>query len=136
MLEDVSDNHEVGGNGDAEHGKGSQYGGNAHPEEEIKQAQLQEIIKDVGPGKACAVLGGGIGTEREMGREVIVSKETNDIADGEGDVKIYPILQNPIDGVVDGYGQNSHYAEPEQLANGLFTCQFFDFHAAKVRISE
>ena len=47
MLEDVSDDHEVGGDGDTEHGKGGQDGGNAYPEEEIKQTQLQEIIKDV-----------------------------------------------------------------------------------------
>ena len=132
MLEDVSDNHEVGGDGDTENGKGGQDGGNAYPEEEIKQTQLQEIIKDVGPGEACAVLGGGVGTEGEVGREVVVGKETNHIANGEGDVKIDKVLQNPVDGVVDGYGQYTDYSEAEQLANGLFLCQIFDFHGAKV----
>ena len=135
MLEDVSDDHEVGGDGDTEHGKGGQNGGNAYPEEEIKQTQLQEIVKDVGPGEACAVLGGGVGTEGEVGREVVVGKETNHIANGEGDVKIDKVLQDPVDGVVDGYSQNAYYSEAEQLANGLFLCQIFDFHGAKVQIN-
>jgi hypothetical protein len=36
---------------------------------------------------------------------------------------------------VDGYGQYTYYSEAEQLANGLFLCQIFDFHGAKVQIN-
>ena len=136
VFEDEADDYEVGGDGDAEHGEGGQNGGNAHPEEEVEEAQLQEIVEDVGAGKACTVAGIGVLAEREVGGEVVVGKETDDIADGEGDVEIDEILQEPVDGVMDGDSQDAHYPKAEQLAKGLRFCQFFDFHGAKVLQTE
>lgn len=104
----------------------------AEPEEGVEEAQLQEVVEDVGPGKAGTVLLVGIFAEGEMGREVVVGEETDDITDGEGDVDVDEVLQQPIDGVVDGDRQHTHDSEAEDLTKGLFLEQIPEFHGAKV----
>ena len=132
MLEDESDDEEVDGHGDAEDAEGGQDAVDTEPEKEVEQAQLQEVVEDVGSGEASPVAGVGMLAEGEVGREVVVGEEADDIAHGEGDVELYPVLQQPVDGIVDGDGQHADDAEAEQLAEGLAFEQIFDFHAAKV----
>ena len=136
MLEDVADDEEVDGHGDAEDRKGCQDTVDTDPQEEVEETQLQEVVEDVGTRKASTVfLVGGL-TEREVGREVVVSKETDDVADGEGDVEVDPVLQQPVDGVVDGYSQYTHHSEADKLAKGLFFVHFLSISTAKVRQME
>ena len=132
VLEDKADDEEVDGDGDAEDGKGCQDAVDTYPQEEVEETQLQEVVEDVGTCKSGAVARAGLLTEREVGGEVVVGKEADDVADGESDVEVDPVLQQPVDGVVDGYSQYTDDSEAEQLANGLFLCQIFDFHGAKV----
>ena len=136
MLEDKADDEEVDGDGDAEDCKGRQDTVDTYPQEEVEETQLQEVVEDVGPGKARTVFLVGILTEREVGREVVVGKETDDVADGEGDVEVDPVLQQPVDGVVDGYSQYTYDSEADKLAKGLFFVHFLSFSTAKVRQKE
>ena len=127
VLEDKADDEEVDGDGDAEDGKGCQDAVDTYPQEEVEETQLQEVVEDVGTCKAGTVALAGLLTEREVGGEVVVGKETDDVADGEGDVEVDPVLQQPVDGVVDGYSQYTDDSKADELAKGLFFVHFLSF---------
>ena len=127
VLEDKADDEEVDGDGDAEDGKGRQDAVDTYPQEEVEETQLQEVVEDVGTCKAGTVARAGLFTEREVGGEVVVGKETDDVADGEGYVEVDPVLQQPVDGVVDGYSQYTDDSKADELAKGLFFVHFLSF---------
>ena len=86
----------------------------------------------ISTSEASSVAGVGMLAEGEVGGEIVVGEEADDIAYGEGDVDIYPVLQQPVDGIVDGDGQDTDDAEAENLAEDFATEQFVEFHGAKV----
>ena len=67
MFEYEPDDEEVGGYDDEQYGKGRQQAMHSHPEEEVEQSDLQEIIDDVRTCEAGSVTGGDVLLEREMG---------------------------------------------------------------------
>ena len=121
MLEHKADDDEIGGHGDAQHGKRRHQAVETNPQEEIEQTQLQKVIEDVGACKTCAVACRGVLAEREVGREVVISQKTEQVAYRIGDVDIDKMLQQPIDGQMDGRGQCAH----DTKANDLTECFFF-----------
>ena len=111
MFEDESHEDEVGGYGDSEHGKGRQFAAEADPEEEVEEHDMQQIVHEVGPAEAQSVLRRSLLLKREVGREVVVHQEAQHVADGIGHVYLYPVLQYPVDGIVDGSRCGAHDAE-------------------------
>ena len=102
MFEDESHEDEVRGYGDGENGKGRQFAAEADPEEEVEEHDMQQIVHEVGPAEAQSVLRRSLLLKREVGREVVVHQEAQHVADGIGHVHLYPVLQYPVDGIVDG----------------------------------
>jgi hypothetical protein len=74
---------------------------------------LQEEIKEMGTGKADAILFVRFLSEGEMSGQQVVEAETDDVADGIGNTLVHERQQYQIDGVVDGYGNNANYPETE-----------------------
>ena len=92
MFENETYDEEVCGYGDEKDGKGSQQAVHSYPEEEVEQANLQEIVEYVGSNKSCSVLLWGFLAEGEVSRQVVVEEETDEIADGIGHIDIDPVL--------------------------------------------
>jgi hypothetical protein len=74
---------------------------------------LQEEIKEMGTGKADAILFVRFLSEGEMSGQQVVEAETDDVADGIGNTLVHERQQYQINGVVDGYGNNANYPETE-----------------------
>jgi hypothetical protein len=74
---------------------------------------LQEEIKEMGTGKADAILFVRFLSEGEMSGQQVVEAETDDVADGIGNALVHERQQYQINGVVDGYGNNANYPETE-----------------------
>ena len=62
---------------------------------------MQQVVHQMGTPETDAVLGRGLLMEGEVGGEVIIHQETQRIADGIGYVDVDPVLQHPVDGIVD-----------------------------------
>ena len=56
-----------------------------------------------------------------MSRQVVVEEETDEIADGVGHIDIDPMLQHPVDDIVDHRCNDAHHAKPQNLAKCLFS---------------
>jgi uncharacterized protein YwlG (UPF0340 family) len=74
---------------------------------------LQEEIKEMGTGKADAILFVRFLSESEMSGQQVVEAETDDVADGIGNALVHERQQYQIDGVVDGYGNDANYPKTE-----------------------
>jgi hypothetical protein len=74
---------------------------------------LQEEIKEMGTGKADAILFVRFLSEGEMSGQQVVEAETDDVADGIGNTLVHERQQYQINGVVDGYGNNANYPETQ-----------------------
>jgi len=134
VLEDKAYYEEIDGYRDAEDAERCEDAVHANPEEEVKESQLEEIVENMGACKSGSVARVGMFTEGEMGREVVIGEEADDIAEGEGDVDIDEVLQQPVNSVVDGNGQHTNDSEAEDLTKRLSFEQIFDFHGAKIVI--
>ena len=102
MFKGKSYEDEIAGHGDGEYGQWRKLPTQTNPQEEVEQHDVQTVVEQVGTTKAKAVLRGGLFLEREVGRQPVVHQETEPIADGIGYVHIDPVLQDPVDDVVDG----------------------------------
>lgn len=112
-VKDVANNQEIAWHGDAIHGQRSPFLGNSQPYEYIQQSYLQEEIKEMGTGKADAILFVRFLSEGEMSGQQVVEAETDDVADGIGNALVHERQQYQIDGVVDGYGNDANYPKTE-----------------------
>ena len=112
-VKDVANNQEIAWHGDAIHGQWSPFLGNSQPYEYIQQSYLQEEIKEMGTGKADAILFVRFLSEGEMSGQQVVEAETDDVADGIGNTLVHERQQYQIDGVVDGYGNDANYPKTE-----------------------
>ena len=74
---------------------------------------MQEEIKEMGTGKADAILFVRFLSEGEMSGQQVVEAETDDVADGIGNALVYVGQQYQVDGVVDGYGNDANYPKTE-----------------------
>lgn len=74
---------------------------------------MQEEIKEMGTGKADAILFIRFLSEGEMSGQQVVEAETDDVADGIGNTLVHERQQYQIDGVVDGYGNDANYPKAE-----------------------
>lgn len=74
---------------------------------------MQEEIKEMGTGKADAILFVRFLSEGEMSGQQVVEAETDDVADGIGNALVHERQQYQIDGVVDGYGNDANYPKTE-----------------------
>ena len=92
MLKYEPDDDEVRRNSYCQYGKRCDQTMQSHPEEEVEKYDLEEVIKRMCSDESHSVCLGGFLLECEMGREVIVDKKTEKIADGISDVYIYPVL--------------------------------------------
>ena len=102
MFKDKPDEDEVRGHGDGVHAKRGELLAEAYPQEEVEQRHVQEIVEEVGTAEADAVFRRGLLVEGEVGREPVVHKETEHVADGIGHVHVDPVLQDPVYDVVEG----------------------------------
>ena len=100
IFKDKPDNDEVRGHGDGIHAKRSELLAQAYPQEEVEQCHVQEIVEEVGAPETNAVFRGGLLMEGEVGREPVVHKETEHVADGLSHVHVDPVLQDPVDDIV------------------------------------
>lgn len=133
MLEDEADHDEVGGDGDGEDGDGGELAAEAQPEEKVEQHDVEQVVDQVGTAKTDAILGGGLLVEREARREVVVDQEAQDVTHGVGHVDIDPVLQHPVDDVVDGGSRGADNAEADEFAKGLFLVHLLAILTAKVQ---
>ena len=115
-----SDEEEVGGDGDGIDTEGCQLAAESHPEPEVEEGDLQAVVEEVGSAEADSVALGGFLVEGEMGGEIVVDEEAEDIADGIGDIDVEPVLQQPVEGVVDGGGDDTDDAEAQNFAQCFF----------------
>jgi hypothetical protein len=74
---------------------------------------LQEEIKEMGTGKADAIIFVRFLSEGEMSGQQVVEAETDDVADGIGNTLVHERQQYQINGVVDGYGNDANYPKTE-----------------------
>ena len=102
MFKGKSDKEEIARHGNGEHSQWGKFPTQSHPQEEVKQHNVQTVVEQVGTAKAKAVLGRGLFLESEVGGEPVVHQEAETIADGIGNVHIDPMLQDPVDDIVDG----------------------------------
>ena len=100
MLKDESDEDEVRGYGDGIHTKRGELLAQTYPQEEIEQPDVQEIVEEVGTPETDTVFRRGLLVEGEVGREPVVHKETEHVADGIGHVHVDPVLQDPVNDIV------------------------------------
>ena len=100
MFKDKPDNDEVRGHGDGIYTKRGHLLAQTQPQEEIQQPDVQEIVEEVGTPETDSVFRRGLLVEGEVGREPVVHKETEYVADGIGHVHVDPVLQNPLDDIV------------------------------------
>ena len=120
MFEYESHEHEVRGYGDGEHGDGRQFPTESKPEEEVEEHDMQEIVHQVSPSESDAVLGRRLLVEGEMGREIVIHQKTEHVADGVGYVHVDPMLQNPVNRIMNARSCGTHYAKPNQFSQRLF----------------
>ena len=116
MLEDEADEDVIDGYGDGIDTHGSHGGAQAHLQEDIEEDHLQQVVDNVGHTEACAILDVGLRTEDVAGAHVIVEHKAGDIACRPRDVDIDDQLEQPIDGIMDGGDQHTHYGETNHLA--------------------
>ena len=81
---------------------------------------MQEVVDQMGATKADAVLGRGLLLEGEVGGQPVVHQEAEHVADGIGHVDIDPVLEDPVDGIVDGGCRGAHDAEADKLTERFF----------------
>lgn len=81
---------------------------------------MQQIVHQMGASKAYTVLRRGFFLKGEMSREEIVHDKAEHIADGIGYVHIDPVLQHPIDNVVQGCCHYTHNTESYRFSENLF----------------
>ena len=132
MFEYESHEHEIRRYGDGEHGDGRQLAAETEPQEEVEEHDMQEIVEEMRTAEADAVLRRGLLLEGEVGREVVVHQETEHVADGVGHVDVDPVLQDPVDGIMDGGCRGAHDAESYQFAKCFFLLHIYGFLVAKV----
>ena len=101
-MEDVTDEEKVRGKGDGIYAERCQLIAEAQPEEEVQQHDVQAIVEQVGTTEADTVLGRSLLLESPVGTEPVVYNKTEHIADGIGHVHIDPVLQHPVDGIMNG----------------------------------
>lgn len=133
MLEDEAYEDEVGGDGDGEDGDGGELATEAEPEEQVEEDNVEPVVDEMGAAEAEAGFGGGVLAEGEVGGEVVVDQEAQHVANGVGDIDVDPMLQHPVDGVVDGGGRGAHDAEADELAEGLTFVHLLAILTAKVQ---
>ena len=126
MFEDEPHEHEVRRHGDGEYGDRCQFATESDPEEEIEEHDMQQVIHQMRPAEAQSVLRRGLLLKREVGAQIVVHQKAYHVADGIGHVHLYPVLQYPIDGIVDGCRRGTHDAESDQFAQ-----RFFLLHVAQ-----
>ena len=54
--------------------------------------------------------------EGEVRRQVVVHQETQSVTDRIGDIHVHPVLQHPVDAVVERGGDDPHDTETQNLA--------------------
>ena len=112
MLKHIPDENEVRGDGDGVDSQGRQLAAESQPEEEVKQHDMQAVVHQMGTSEAHGVLARGTLLEGEMSRHPVVHQETENISHGVGYIHVDPMLQYPVDGVVDGRGDDPRNAKP------------------------
>ena len=132
MFEYEPYEHKVRGYGDGEHGNRCHLATESDPEEEVEEHDMQQVVHQMRPTESDAVLRRGLLLKREVGREVVVHQEAQHVADGIGHVHLYPVLQYPVDGIVDGSRCRTHDAESDQFAQRLFLLHVALILSAKI----
>ena len=74
----------------------------------------------MGSSESDTILGRGLLLECEMGGEIVVYQETEYVADGIGHVDIDPVLQHPVDGVMDSRRCGAYDSKTYQFAECFF----------------
>ena len=128
MPEHEADQEEIDGNGDAEDAQGGCLVADTQAEEDVEEHHVEQIVDQMGTTEPNAVLGRHGLAEREVGGEIIVEQQTEQIAYRVGHIDIDPMLQHPIDGIMGKGGHGAHHAETDNLAESLTV----EFHGGKV----
>ena len=76
----------VYGHGDGKHRERCPIGRQTHPQKEVEQHDVEQIVHNMGPTHAPQLAPRGTGAEGEPGSEVKVEKETDQIAQGVGQI--------------------------------------------------
>ena len=134
MFEDEPHEHEIRGYGDGEYGDGRQLATESDPEEEVEEHDMQQVVHQMRPAEAQSILLRGLLLKREVGGQVVVHQETQHVADGIGHVHLNPVLQYPVDGIVDASRCGAHDTKPDQFAECLFLFDHILKYGAKILI--
>jgi len=134
VFEHKSDKYKICGHGNSQYSNGGKFTAETQPEEGIEKYDMQEIVYQMSPPEANAILGRSFLFEGEVSCQIIVDKETENISDGIGYVNINPVLEYPINDIVDGCCRRAHNAKPEQFSKSLLFIHIFLNYGAKLQI--
>ncbi len=87
----------------------------SHPEEEVEQYDVEQVVEAVAAGKSEELAPGGTCAEGEVVGEVEVPYETDDVSGCIGYVEVDPQLQHEVDGIMGGCCECTYYAETDEL---------------------
>ena len=119
MAEDKAHEHEIDRNCDAEDQKRSHFIANAKRDERVEQHNMQQIVDKMCTAESHAALCREPFPEGEACREIVVEHQAEQIAGSIGNVHIHPVLQHPVDTVVERCGYRAHNAKAKNFAKCL-----------------
>ena len=93
---------------------------------------MQQIVYQMGTTKTNTILRRSLFLEGEMSCQEIVYDKAEHIANGIGNVHINPVLQYPIDGIMQRRSHNTYNTESYSFSENLFLLHICNI-AAKVQ---
>ena len=119
MFEYKPHHQEVRGDGDGKHAQWGQLSTEANPQEEVEQNNMQAVVHEMCAAEADAVLCRCFLLKGEVGRHIVVGKETDHVAHRIGYIDVDPMLEYPVDDIVDCGRGGAHHSKTHELAVGL-----------------
>lgn len=93
----------------------------SHPEEEIEQYDVEQVVEAMTSGESEELAPGGTGAEGEVVGEVEVPHETDDVSGCISYVEVDPQLQQEVDDIMGGSRKGTDYAKAYELKEPLIS---------------